>query len=342
MTSISGEQSYRRDVDLGISTGRAAGEPLILNHVLSSGASSGIFDAIFKYFEQFSPGNAEIVVSETPLPDADIHHYHRCHLETRLSNRAVCTVHHDLREPDYWLEVNKFLDRYREAKLVVCLNQGQKDFLRERGILHTVVIPHGYNSALLSPKRVQPRKRREDGKVTLGIVSTYYIRRCKGEAYLLELVKRLSPQEFEFVLVGSGRLKTAEMLMDLGYGTRLFETLPYRLFQNMYESMDYLLMCSQFEGGPANLPEAMATQTPVLATSVGLVPDYITDGKTGIILTGDPDNDAERIAALVDEDSPLVKALEEGAVTLRGRSLTWQECVGRYFDAYGEYLGACS
>jgi glycosyltransferase involved in cell wall biosynthesis len=72
------------------------------------------------------------------------------------------------------------------------------------------------------------------------------------------------------------------------------------------------------------------------------VPDYITDGKTGIILTGDPDNDAERIAALVDEDSPLVKALEEGAVTLRGRSLTWQECVGRYFDAYGEYLGACS
>ncbi len=272
-----------------------------------------------------------MVVSMTPLEHADVHHYHRPHLESELTQRSVCTVHHDLRDPDPWLRLEKFLPRYREARLVVCLNHGQKRFLRDRGISQTVVIPHGYNEEVLRAKVRSPCPGR---KVSLGIISKYYDRRFKGEAYLHDLVKRLSPEVFQFVLVGERRLRTAEYLVALGYEVRLFESLPYKLFQSLYESIDYLLMCSTFEGGPANLSEAIATHTPIIATPVGFAPDFIEDGKTGLILSGDPMVDATRLMALQDRQGELARALDEGAPSIKAKCPTWKQVIAAHIEQY--------
>jgi glycosyltransferase involved in cell wall biosynthesis len=313
---------------------------MVVNHVLSSDAYSSIFTAIFDYFREYAPAGTRVEVSVAPLPDADIHHYHRAHLEQGLSGSAVVTMHHDPADPDPWLAFEQFLPRYREARLVVCLNSGQQRFLAGYEIHHTVVIPHGYNHRILRARPRGPRAGREDGKVTLGLVSKFYERRVKGEAYLHDLVKRLSPRHFCFLLVGERRLVTAERLAALGYEVRVYEHLPYRLFQNLYESMDYLLMCSAFEGGPANIPEAMATCTPVLATPVGLAPDFIEDGVNGLILKRDPDIDAERITRLADPEDALTSAIEAGSRERATRISTWQDVVDRHFDAYRTHVAA--
>lgn len=307
---------------------------MLVNHVLSNDTVSGIFDAIFGYFSKYSSPDVRFEVTIRPIDGADIHHFHRPHLESRLPKRSVVTVHHDLHDPDPWLDIDKFLPRYAESARVVCLNRGQRDFLEKRGISRTEVVPHGYNDEVLVPKTSNPRDRDPDGAVSLGLFSKYYDRRFKGEAYLHDLVKRLDPRRFRFVLVGERRLVTGESLASLGFGVRVYERLPYRLFQSAYDSIDYLLMCSNFEGGPANLPEAMATHTPILATPVGFAPDYLIDGQNALILTGDPDFDGHRISQLAEADSALARQLDEGAASLRRAIPTWRDVVARYLEIY--------
>ncbi|MBX3248541.1 MAG: glycosyltransferase [Myxococcales bacterium] len=306
---------------------------MLINHVLSSETVSGIFNAIFEYFHKHSPPDLRYTITIHPDPRADIYHFHRPHLESHLPARSVATVHHDLYDPDPWLDFEKFRPRYLEAAHVVCLNRGQQRFLKTQGVLTTTVIPHGYNDAVLRPKVTSPR-RRGHNRTTLGIFSKYYDRRFKGEAYLGDLVKHLDPRLFDFVLVGERRLITAESLAELGYQVRLYERLPYRLFQEAYEAIDYLLMCSTFEGGPANLPEAMATLTPILATPVGFAPDFLTDGHDSLFLTEDPEADAPRIMRLSDPSDSLTVAIDRGAAALAERVPTWTDVVERYVNLY--------
>lgn len=307
---------------------------MLVNHVLSNDTVSGIFDAIFGYFSRYSPTDVRYEVTIRPIEGADVHHFHRPHLESRLPRRSIVTVHHDLFDPDPWLDINRFLPRYAESARVVCLNHGQRTFLEKRGICRTEVIPHGYNDEVLAPKKSKPRDRDPDGAVTLGLFSKYYDRRFKGEAYLHDLVKRLDPRRFRFVLVGERRLITGEALASLGFDVRVYEQLPYRLFQSAYDSIDYLLMCSNFEGGPANLPEAMATHTPILATPVGFAPDYLVDEKNALVLTGDPDGDGHRISMLAEPNSQLALQLDVEAPNLRRAIPTWRDVVARYLNVY--------
>jgi len=311
---------------------------MLVNHVLSSEARSGIFDAIFAYFQRFKPPGARISVSTVPLPDADLHHFHRPHLEQGLGDRAVVTVHHDPRDPDPWVLWDRFAPRYAEARHIICLNRGQQRFLAERSLGQSTVIPHGYNADVLTPRPAA----RPVLPITLGVVSKFYERRVKGEALLMELARRLHPDSFRWILVGENRLVTAEELAGLGYEVKLFDHLPYRLFDRLYHSMDYLLVCSTFEGGPANIPEALGSCTPVISTPVGFAPDLIDDDVNGLLLTGDPEIDAARIWRLADPSDPLRETLAEGARSARDGTPTWRDVVERHFEVYRSVLEAAS
>ena len=61
----------------------------------------------------------------------------------------------------------------------------------------------------------------------------------------------------------------------------------------LYAASDALVLSSAWEGMPNVLLEAMASRTPVVATSVGAVPEVITDGVSGLIV---PPHDHEALA----------------------------------------------
>lgn len=303
---------------------------MLVNHVLSSSLPSNIFSALFDYSARYAPPGWQVEVSVEPLPQATIRHYHRPQLERALKRPCVVTVHHDLHDPNPSNAWERFAPRYREASRVICLNLLQQGFLGRHGIDHTALIPHGYNDEVLSLRRDQPSLLE---RVRLGFLSNRYRTRFKGEAHLLELAKRLSPTHFEFLLVGEGRGETARALERLGFATRCYEFVPYRLFQHVYESVDYLLMCSNFEGGPANLPEALATGTPILATKVGVAPEVVAHGENGLLLSGDADADAALIAPLAHDDA-LARRLRSGAATRALQTPSWRAVVARQFALY--------
>jgi glycosyltransferase involved in cell wall biosynthesis len=90
-----------------------------------------------------------------------------------------------------------------------------------------------------------------------------------------------------------------------------------------------LVLPSLREGLPNTVLEAMACSTPVLATSVGGVPDVIKDGETGFILE---DNSPECIAknvmrALNDSNLDIIV---KNARELVEREFTYEAAVDRY------------
>lgn len=309
-----------------------------INHVMSRDIESGIFDALLGYYKKYSPAWIEHIESVDPIEDADLYHYHRPQLESALVKNAVCTVHHDLNDTDPWHSRHHFIPRYTEAAAVVCLNETQKQILStEEGlpIDKLFVVPHGYNHEMLSLKA--PRSGHGE-KFTLGIASRRYGRRVKGEAYLHELLKRLDPSLIKFILVGQDRSLDAIEMRQLGFEVEVFERLPYRVFQGFYGAIDCLLMCSGHEGGPANVPESLATGTPVLTSRVGMAIDFIINGDNGHFLELNPDEDADVIHRLACSPQTLA-SMQATCRSLAAEVPTWKDSIEGNLKVYGQIAG---
>ncbi|MDQ4429040.1 glycosyltransferase [Yokenella regensburgei] len=293
---------------------------LLVNHVMSSGVESGIFEDLLGYYNRFCDNDIRIIKSETPVFNADLYHYHRPHLEKKLRKNSIVTVHHDLNDTDDWLQYEKFHDRYAESKLILCLNQAQQDYLFSKGIYHTKIVPHGYNSDVF---RYDYDSKCLGDKLTIGFLSKRYDRKVKGDAYLWELMNRLDSRFIQFVFVGEGRSITSQKAMSLGFDVRCYERLPYCCFGDLYRKLNFLLVTSLFEGGPANIPEAIFSATPIITTPVGMARDYVKDNINGIILTGNADIDSERIGFYAKKNNYL--SLLKGADEMKNSAMSWRE-----------------
>lgn len=302
---------------------------LLINHVMSTDTPSKIFSDILDYYKEFAEKDIRIVESVRPIDNADLYHYHRPHLEKNLKNNSVVTVHHDINDSDKWLKYDGFHERYNEAKLIFCLNNNQKNILREKGINHTRVIPHGYNEKIFTqctnPKKIS-------GKIRLGIISKRYDRKVKGEAHILELYKRLDSDKFKFIFVGEGRSISARKAMAYGFETECFERLPYLCFNDLYNNIDILLITSLFEGGPANVPEAIISGTPIISTPIGMVLDYVVDGLNGVFLSGNYDADADLISSFTDKNAFDNLALN--AYKYSNQAMNWREVITSITSEY--------
>jgi len=304
---------------------------ITINHVMSTEQKSRIFDDILGYFTTHSHNDIQHHESVKPLEGALIRHYHRPQVEKTLIAPCVVTVHHDLEESDDWLSIEKFLPRYREANVIICLNSLQKDILASHGIYNTVVIPHGYNSKFIKPNINRPRHR--NGKIQIGLISRRYPRKVKGEAYIFELLKRLDPEHFAFILIGGDRLITSKYLQKMGFESLCFENAPYSVIASAYQSLDLLLMASRYEGGPANIPEAVAAAVPIYCNPIGMAKDLVLNDVNGRHLSMDVDFDFKtHFKPLIESD--LLNNLKSGAIDSKGIAITWQESINLNCNEY--------
>ena len=105
-----------------------------------------------------------------------------------------------------------------------------------------------------------------------------------------------------FVVVGDGVLKPslAAQANALGLDERLCFAGWAEDTRVWYAAMDIFIMASTHEGGPTTLLEAMAMELPVVATRVGMVPEVVDDGRSGLICpVGNPQALASAVASLV-------------------------------------------
>ena len=107
----------------------------------------------------------------------------------------------------------------------------------------------------------------------------------------------------------------------------------------LYATFDAVVLSSRNEGTPIAVIEAMAAGRPVVATSVGGVPDVVADGKTGMLVP--PGDSRKLVDALI--------ALVDGPALRRSLGAAGRQAVERYrserlvediFDLYTRGLAA--
>lgn len=310
-------------------------EKIVVNHVMSDSVRSGIFDSIIEYFKSLSSPGFRHITSVKPIAEADVWHYHRPHLESSLKHTSIVTVHHDLRDTDKWVSYEKFASRYKEAKKIVCLNNSQRDFLKDRGFSEISVIPHGYNEKIFSAvNRVF-----EKDKFTFLIASKRYGRRVKGESYLMDLLQWLDNKKVGFLLVGDGRGFDKLYMSKFGFDSKFYERLPYPLYGDLYRQADFLLMSSYFEGGPASIPEAISSSMPVICNPIGMARDFVVSDYNGLWLNMSPKLDAELINNKLHDKVWLNNVFSNAASKdVTGAAITWSDVVRKYCDVYSEVV----
>ena len=92
---------------------------------------------------------------------------------------------------------------------------------------------------------------------------------------------------------------------------------------------------SRFEGMGVSFVEALAAGVPVVATSVGGIPDVIVDGKTGLFAKmDDPEDAAEKILRLL-HDPALARALAENGQKMVRERFLWDSIAKQYGEVFG-------
>lgn len=121
----------------------------------------------------------------------------------------------------------------------------------------------------------------------------------KGIDVFLKAIKNIESHINKVVIAGDGNLKNelVELRDTLGLQTKV-EFLGNRNdINNLLDKSRIFVLPSRWEGLPISILEAMARAKPIISTNVGGIPEAISDGKTGLLVT--PEDEVELSNAII-------------------------------------------
>jgi glycosyltransferase involved in cell wall biosynthesis len=190
----------------------------------------------------------------------------------------------------------------------------------------TRVIHHGAELSEFDPATPDSRARARSGlgltqeAPVVGTVGNFTPK--KDHRTLLEATARVAPSHrgLRLVLVGTGPLerKLQHISESLGLEDRVVFAGSRDDVAELLPAFDVFALSSRNEGLPISLLEAMAVGLPCVATSVGGVPEVITDGSEGLLVPpGDPAGLADALNKLLSDSSHRTSAGARAARTAR-------------------------
>ena len=95
-----------------------------------------------------------------------------------------------------------------------------------------------------------------------------------------------------------------------------------------------LVIPSRMESLPQSIKEAFFLKIPVIATSVGDIPEVVKNNETGVLVSpNDPQSLLEAINSLL-EDKDKASKMAENAYDLIIENFTWDKLISKYVDFY--------
>lgn len=171
--------------------------------------------------------------------------------------------------------------------------------------------------------------------VTVGRLDT-----VKGIQFAIDAVAKSAVPDLHLYIVGTGPCE--EQLKERVKKNKIQDFVHFLGFKrNIYDYIghaDALLMPSLHEGLPYTLLEAMALETPIIASEVGGLAEVLTDGATGFLTTpADSDSIVQKIRALYDNPR-LGQQLGAAAKQLQECSYSLESMTSCYINLYRELL----
>jgi glycosyltransferase involved in cell wall biosynthesis len=237
--------------------------------------------------------------------------------------------------------MRRLLDRQVVARLsttmVAVSDWDRHNLIRLEGIDpdRIVVVPNGIVPPVASTNDLGPELSRPPGGALIGAVGRLYPE--KGYADLIRavaLIRRQSrPVRCVIAGVGPEEDRLRELIASLGLAD---VTLLGRRsdVHEVISMLDVAVLPSRREGSPLAMLEYMAAAAPIVATSVGGVPELIDDGVHGLLVEpGEPAALAAGIQRLID-DPALAQRLGRAARDRQRQNYDLGVVVGRLEELY--------
>jgi glycosyltransferase involved in cell wall biosynthesis len=162
------------------------------------------------------------------------------------------------------------------------------------------------------------RLQHSDGPLRITTVARLYV--TKGLKYLLEAIVqvRATHPATQFRVYGDGELcqellAYADQLGLDGHAVFVGAFTDREELSRIMAQTDIFVMSSILEGQPLAVVEAMAHECPIVATTVGGIPELIQDGVNGLLCEPrDPECLVQKICTLI-EDPDLRQRLGQAA-----------------------------
>lgn len=183
-----------------------------------------------------------------------------------------------------WL--TKIVVRNAEAVSTVSENLAKAMQSHELHNRHYMVLPNVVDVDAYKPK---PGRTTNSKKRFIHI--SCFEDRSKNISGMLRVISKLAEirNDFEFIMVGEGidldKMKT--LAVELGLKEPLLKFMGLLENENLidaYQNADFMVMFSNFENMPVVISESFSCGLPVVATSVGGIPEYINTAN-GILVT---------------------------------------------------------
>ena len=202
---------------------------------------------------------------------------------------------------DYQNTINK-------ADVVVAVSEKSAEGLRELcGVTQPIMI-----QGPLVPDPVMTGWKSETGRIETDAIMLTTVARLgplKGLPFLLDAFKKIREKHpaTRLKVYGEGPLR--EMLLShaaqLGLdGNEIFvgAFVDHKDLDRIMQATDIFVLPSILEGQPVSLVEAMSYGRPIVATTVGGIPELIEDGVNGLLCDpSDPDALAQKVCKMIEE-----------------------------------------
>lgn len=226
-----------------------------------------------------------------------------------------------------------------EAEIVTSVCQRNCNFLK-RWNKNCLVIPNGIGDHFVEEFFGRGEKVEKDKDDLVRILFVGHINEHKGVDLLIsatdEIVRR-GYRKIMVELIGGGNPRMVKKFKE---EVRRRELEKYIIFEGIRDDVpsrlaeaDLFVLPSRVEGSPTTILEALALGVPVIASSVGGIPDIIRNGKNGILVPSENVKTlSQAIMRLIDEEDLRKRLILEGYETIP--SYRWSRIVSQYFDVY--------
>jgi glycosyltransferase involved in cell wall biosynthesis len=214
---------------------------------------------------------------------------------------------------------------WHAAERVVSLSEEMRNQLvHELPAERVVTIPTGIDTEVVLSELTQAEAKRRLGIPQAAKVVGYAGRLVpiKRLDIFLRVAKRMAmtDSDVRFVIAGAGpeeeqllsltrEFDVEDKVLFLGYRARVYDVM---------RAFDLFLLCSDHEGLPRSVLEAMFLGVPVVARRVGGVPEAIEDGITGVLVnSADPGELAGCCATLLADPERMEMMRSAGIQAVR-------------------------
>ncbi|MDG5821322.1 glycosyltransferase family 4 protein [Natronococcus sp. A-GB7] len=166
----------------------------------------------------------------------------------------------------------------------------------------------------------------------------------KGLKEMMKVLNMVDLPNTHFIFVGQtgglrSELRDTILSANIGHESKILWRMSPLALRRLYTAADLVWLPSRAEGRPNVIYEAMASKTPVLATSIGGVTEQVEHERTGVLVPPkSPDSLKKQLEYLLSDDMDLESMGEKGYERLLDKGWTWENHAKKIASIHRESL----